>query len=92
MPATKPGEAVPASKRGPERAWFIFKYLNPASAEDPKTSFVAGFNRAYRDSIADQVEFSDLQRLLGRLLDVLEELRVERDVVRSLAIDEEESA
>jgi hypothetical protein len=85
-----PDIAVPSSKRGPQRAWYIFKYLNPASAEDPQASFIAGFSRAYRESVADQTEFGTLQPLLERLLRVLEDLRVERDVVNSLAIDDEE--
>jgi hypothetical protein len=86
VPNVTPGRAVPSA----DRAWFIYKYLNPVSAEDPRTAFTAGFHRAYRDSISDQVDFAGLLPLLQRLLDLLEELRVERDVVRSIADGEVE--
>jgi hypothetical protein len=86
------GTAAPSKHRSPEQAWYVFKYLNPVSAADPKASFIAGFSRAYRDSISDQVDFAGLVPLLQRILNLLEDLAVERDVVRSLAIGEEENA
>lgn len=86
MPDSPPGTAVSSRKAvNPEQAWYVFKYVNPASAEDPKSSFLGGFHRAYRDSVSDQADFAQLLPLLNRLVELLEDLRVERDVVRSMA-------
>ena len=92
MPATDQGHAVPSSWEKPaNKAWYVFKYINPASAEDPMASFVAGFERAYRDSLSDQTDFIQLREMLQRMLVLLESLAVERDVVRSLREFEEDA-
>jgi hypothetical protein len=93
MPGTTSGEAVSSADRRqltPERAWYIFKYVNEVSAEDPKRSFIAGFERAYKDSLIDQTDFIELRAMLRRMLDLLEQLAIERDVVRAVASGEVE--
>jgi hypothetical protein len=95
MPETTPGEAAPSAKgaRKPfsaERSWYIFKYLHPVSAEDPKASYIAGAERAYKDAILDQADMNQLRPTLQRLLDLLETGAIERDVVRAVASGEVE--
>lgn len=89
MPERTSGEAVPSTKgeRKPfdaKRSWFVFKYLNAASAEDPMASYIAGAERAYKDAVLDQIDFVGLTPMMRRLLELLEAWGIERDIVRAV--------
>jgi hypothetical protein len=64
-----------------DRAWFKFKYYHPATSQDPHLSFVFAYRRACTDMLADQFGFAGWDALTHRLLEVLEELVVEREAV-----------
>jgi hypothetical protein len=65
-----------------DRAWYKFRYYHPRTAEDPHLSFVFAYRRACTDMLADQFGFSGWDLLTRRLLEVLEELVVERQAVQ----------
>ena len=69
-----------------DKAWFKFRYYHPRTAEDPRLSFVFAYRRACTDMLADQFGFAGWDQLTHRLLEVLEELVVERQAV--LMVDE----
>jgi hypothetical protein len=64
-----------------DKAWWTFKYYHPKTAEDPRLSFVFAYRRACTDMMADQFGFAGWDLLTRRLLEVLEELVVERQAV-----------
>lgn len=64
-----------------DKAWWIFKHYHPKTAEDPRLSFVFAYRRACTDMLADQFGFAGWDLLTRRLLEVLEELVVERQAV-----------
>jgi hypothetical protein len=70
-----------------ERSWYAWKHYNAASADVPQASYFGGYARGYRDALADSVEFNGLQASIDRLANLLEDRRVEREAVRSVADD-----
>ena len=69
-----------------DKAWWKFKYYHPKTAEDAHLSFVFAYRRAVTDMLADQFGFAGWDLLTHRLLEVLEELVIERQAV--LMVDE----
>ncbi|HKD00455.1 MAG TPA: hypothetical protein VKG20_20600 [Methylomirabilota bacterium] len=64
-------------------AWFRWQYFHPSEAEDPATAFAAGRRFGRREMLAASVRFSGLMESMDRLADMLDELRVEREVEAS---------
>jgi hypothetical protein len=79
-------EAAKTVSSAADRAWYKFKYYHPRTAEDPHLSFVFAYRRACTDMLADSFGFAGWDVLTRRLLEVLEELVVEREAV--LTVDE----
>jgi hypothetical protein len=65
-----------------DKSWYTFKYYHPRTAEDPHVAFVQGYRRAVADMLVDQFRFGGWDTLTRRMLEVFEELTVERDAVR----------
>jgi hypothetical protein len=87
MVRVKPGGAVPSVADAAEKSWWVFKYYHPATSEDAHLSYVSGYRRAMTDSISDQLGLGGWDSLTRRLLEVLEELLIERQIVRE-AVDD----
>jgi hypothetical protein len=79
-------EAPKTVNSAAESAWFKFKYYHPKTAEDARLSFVFAYRRACTDMLADQFGFAGWDLLTRRLLEVLEELVIERQAV--MMVDE----
>jgi len=89
MTTRKPGEAVPSVGEAAGKSWYVFKYFNPGSATDPHISYVAGYRRAVADCLADLFEFGGWDQITRRMLEVFDDLAVQRDAVRQVADDDE---
>jgi hypothetical protein len=83
---SRPGGAAPKNSpaSAAEQAWWKYRHYHPASAEDPHLAFVFAYRRAVTDMLADQFAFAGWDVLTRRLLEVLEELVVEREAELSL--------
>ena len=77
-------ETVPDLGRAAEKSWYVFRHLNAGSSQDPRLSYLTAYRRGYRDCLADTSEFAGLQRAMERLADILEDGRVERQVIDSV--------
>ena len=86
----KPGEAVPSVAEAAERTWWAFKHFNAGSATDPHICFVMGYRRAAADMLADQFRFGGWDQLTRRMLEVFEELAIEREAVRIMVDDDDD--
>lgn len=83
MPNTKVGSGV--SKTVAEAAnssWYAFKHFNAGSSQEPHLSYLAGYRRGVADSMADQFGFAGWDLLTHRLVELLDELVLEREAVR----------
>jgi len=76
------GEAVPSVSGAAQRAWYVFKHYHAASARDPRISYLSGYQRCAADMLVDMFELGGWDTLTRRLLEVLEQLAVEREAVR----------
>lgn len=82
MPRTSPGEAVPSVSDAAQNSWYAFKHFNAGSSQDPRLSYLAGYQRAIADMLVDQFQFRGLDLTLERVLDVFQYLAQEREAVR----------
>jgi len=80
-----PGVAVPGEKRDAEKAWHTWRYYNPNQAEEPHAAFLAAYDRAYRDCLADVTDFAGLHAAVHRLADLLEATVREREAIQLVA-------
>ena len=87
MPSKAPGTAAPRVAEAAVKSWHVFKYYNPGSARDPQLSYVSGYRRAVADMMADQFEFGGWDTLTRRLLEVFEDLAIQREAVRMVQED-----
>jgi hypothetical protein len=88
MSTLKPGVAVSSPSEAATRSWYAFRHYNPGSAQDPRLCYLSGYSRAVRDMLADQFEFGGWDTLTRRMLEVMEELLVERQAMRLVAEEE----
>jgi leucyl aminopeptidase (aminopeptidase T) len=82
MPKTTSGGAVPNVAKAATKSWQVFRYYNPASARDPRLSYITGYQRAVADMLVDQFRFGGWDELTRRMLDVFEYLADQREAVR----------
>jgi hypothetical protein len=84
MARRKPGEAVPPRSvaDAADKSWWMFKHFNPGSAAEPRIAYVMGYRRAVADMVVDSFEFGGWDILTRRLLEVFEDLAIEREAVR----------
>lgn len=77
-----PGRTVPSPSEVAQRSWWSFRHYNPASAEDPRLCYLSGYARATRDMTADLFRLGGWDVVTRRLLEVMEELLIEREGMR----------
>lgn len=90
MPAKTPSEAVPNVSSQALSSWYAFKHFNAGSSQDPKLSYLAGYQRCAADMLVDLFEFRGLDTLLERVLSVFEYLAQEREAVRMVSDEVEQ--
>jgi hypothetical protein len=83
------GEAVPRTvAEAANSSWYSFKHYHPASAEDPHTAHIVGYRRGYTSCIEQSAYWSGLVEQVQRLNELLEELVITQEAVRSAAEEE----
>jgi hypothetical protein len=87
VPQRASGEAVPNVAEAATKSWYVFKHFNPGSATDPRLSYVSGYRRCAADMLADLFEFGGWDVLTRRMLEVLEDLGIQREAVRMVTED-----
>jgi hypothetical protein len=90
MVKLKAGEAVPSVAEAAERSWWAFRHFNEGSATDPHISFVMGYRRAAADMLVDLFQFGQWDLITRRMLEVFEELAIEREAVRIVVADDDD--
>jgi hypothetical protein len=88
MPNSVPGGAVPNVTETADKSWWSFRHFNPRTAEDPRLSYITGYQRGYRDALNDTAQFASLQVSVERLANLLEDGRIEREAVQ-MAVEHE---
>lgn len=74
MNTIEPGLIVPSADEL-ERGWFRWKHWHPATAEDPRAAWTAGFKRSYELALEQLI---GLETTLRRHLEVMQRLQDER--------------
>lgn len=88
MPKRAPGETVSRSvAEAANGSWFAFKHFNAGSSQEPRLSYLAGYRRGVADAMADQFGFAGWDLLTHRLVELLDELVLEREAVRMVTED-----
>lgn len=73
--------------KSPERAWFRWRFVHPALAEDPRAAFAAGWRLCNEQLLDSSAQWVQLGPLLASLLEELIVLRETRDVEAGLLRD-----
>lgn len=91
MPTTtRPKPAPESVAAAAHKSWYQFKHFNPASAQDPRLSYLSGYQRCASDMLADLFQFGGWDSLTRRLLEVFEQLVIEREAIRMVTDETEE--
>ena len=80
---------MPALSRLARKRWYIFKHANPATAADPRASFVVAYMLGWRECVSGSAAFAGLPEQLHRLSDLLEDTQQWQAAV-DIAVEGEE--
>jgi hypothetical protein len=77
------GGASMSNPHTADGAYYAWRHLNPAQAEDPRVAFAAGTRSGRRAMFDDSARWIALEPLLQDVLDELVQLRIEREIAAS---------